>query len=135
LCGYVSSLLYLLWHTVNGAEEAWGKYDERIAKGKIVSNLFAHRRLFVRCITNILGTAIGEIHTISAAQPALHILRTRHPLTCFGRAVLCSFSKHPLRGQRYRAEKVCGSTYPPGREDLARLVDVGAACWMILWID
>lgn len=23
--GYVSGLLYLLWHTVNGAEEAWGR--------------------------------------------------------------------------------------------------------------
>jgi hypothetical protein len=34
LFGYVSGLLYPLWHTVNGAEEAWDNTGEN-------SNLFA----------------------------------------------------------------------------------------------
>jgi hypothetical protein len=40
--------------------------------------------------------------------------------------------KNPLSGQQDRAEKECGSTYPEGREDLARLPDVGAACWNLV---
>jgi hypothetical protein len=40
VCGYVSRLLYHLWHTVNGAEKAWGSTRREDNKGEN-SNLFA----------------------------------------------------------------------------------------------
>ena len=104
-CVPVRRLLYLLWYTVNGEEGSMGGSARRSKGENSNSQSVCHRRWF-RC--NRIGERSIPLSTA--------FIRTRHPLTCFGRAVLGSSSRIHW-GQRDSAGKVCvcGANVPSGK--------------------